>query len=104
MTLPSWLTTKFYTFDKPYHAIGSAGAYAYLWFPVCLVFGQPEWLCALLIWLGGIVKEFRDSRWYAQRTFFDYVDILANTVGILLGWFWIRLMVAIAESLGLIVL
>lgn len=100
MTPPSWLTTKFYTYDKLYHFIGSAGAFAYLWFLLCLLFGQPEWLCALLVWLGGIGKEYRDK----QRTWFDSIDVLANTAGILLGWFWIRLMVTIAESLGLIIL
>lgn len=95
MIFPSWLTTKFHTYDKLYHAVGSAGAFAYLWFPLVLVGGSPEWFCALLVWLGGIVKEYRDM----QKTFFDWIDIMANTVGILLGWFWIHLMVTILESL-----
>lgn len=66
-----------------------------MWFLVCFLLNGNEWICALLIFGGGIIKEIRDKR----KTFFSILDVGANTVGILAMWGWIRLMLTIKEGL-----
>lgn len=81
MTIWEHLTTKFRAYDKLYHAIGCFAAF------MVLVWMMSPLLAVVCVTIGGLLKEWRDR----GKTFWDWYDVLANTVGILAAWGWTEL-------------
>lgn len=94
----SWLS-KFHTSDKLYHLFGSAVLFAFLWFPIFLVMNGSELTVAMWAFIGGLIVEIFDG---FGKEGFSWKDLVADFVGIMAMWFWIRLMVTIAMGLNLI--
>ncbi|HZW24087.1 MAG TPA: VanZ family protein [Gallionella sp.] len=79
-------TVRFPGVDKLQHAF--AYGFLMLWFCQMYVHRQQRLVVtALLILLGIIVEFMQETTGYR---YFEFTDMLANAVGVMLGWVWSR--------------
>jgi VanZ family protein len=77
---------RFWGADKLEHAL--AYGLLMLWF--CQIYrrGRARLLLAFMLVTMGIVLEFVQRE--TGLRFFEYVDMLANAAGVIVGWAWAR--------------
>jgi VanZ family protein len=79
-------TVRFPGVDKLQHAL--AYGLLMLWFCQMYVIRTQRLLLTGLLILLGIVVEFLQER--TGYRYFEFTDMLANAVGVMLGWVWAR--------------